>query len=829
MRSMRRFWLAILLLGAVAGETQAKWPRIKLLKDSIRIGLPPGRSAGERDDSGAAAHVSKINQWAPLYFDIEIADVFDDERTSNAFLHVETQDGDAYTTKYRIPLANLKGRNPGEQIKSIEFAKMPYVRMGGYPGEVRLKITDEQDRLLGESETVSQLQPVESSSYVVMSLGSKLASFDVRNPDGTTGSNKPARVVSASVLDWQHMPDQWFGYDPVDLCIIGTAGSKDFIPTLFGEAGDRNPAIRVRRDALLEWVRRGGRLMISVGTNAAVCAQYTSLQDLLPLPINPAEPKADYPRLTLVGPPSSVGKDGILAPKEGTIPVAGFRKMPDRAVRMVMSTTFLDNAVGQTVPLVAQSAFGLGRITVVGFDLDRSPFVDYADRSKVWMWLLKECGSAKAVTGQEQRGGGNPNVPNFGGWPSGSSNAEDDFAVGIHRDLERFEGVPVISFGWVALFVLLYTLVIGPLEYLILKKVFKRLELTWITFPLIVLTVSVISYYSAYALKGSDLKLNKFDVVDVDAVGNRVYGRTWVSLFSPRQESFTISVTPNKGWSVERPGSELPPLVDWVQGNRGSSRQSIFRSSYSYHIGTDPAAPKFGDALIDVPIKVWSVKSVAANWAAETDPAQPLVESRLIHPPADPATVAGTFTVKMPFAKIADARLLYGEKVYRIGDIESGVPFNLLLDDSKIDSQWFTQAGGLANLGYVLQGGEEFRRFGGNTNQGPNEPGNLSFWGAMFHEKAASSGTALSNASLRRLDQSWRAEKWNTNEVMIVGKLPVEKGPAEDLLSRPTSISPTRLWLKAIPEPGKVPSAINGNIRQETYIRLIVPIKPSVK
>ena len=42
------------------------------------------------------------------------------------------------------------------------------------------------------------------------------------------------------------------------------------------------------------------------------------------------------------------------------------------------------------------------------------------------------------------------------------------------------------------------------------------MELTWITFPTIVITVSLLAYYAAYVVKGTDLRVNKMDVVDVD-------------------------------------------------------------------------------------------------------------------------------------------------------------------------------------------------------------------------------------------------------------------------------------------------------------------------
>ena len=91
-----------------------------------------------------------------------------------------------------------------------------------------------------------------------------------------------------------------------------------------------------------------------------------------------------------------------------------------------------------------------------------------------------------------------------------------DLSTELLRLLDDFD-VTVIPFGYVALFIILYIIVVGPLDFFLLKYVFKRLEWTWITFPVVVLSVSVIAYFAAdYALKGRDLKINKVDIVDFD-------------------------------------------------------------------------------------------------------------------------------------------------------------------------------------------------------------------------------------------------------------------------------------------------------------------------
>ena len=101
-----------------------------------------------------------------------------------------------------------------------------------------------------------------------------------------------------------------------------------------------------------------------------------------------------------------------------------------------------------------------------------------------------------------------------------TSTAVSDLSSQLRVALEQFPGVKLIPFGWVAFFIFLYILLIGPGDYFFLKKVLKRMELTWITFPTIVITVSLVAYYAAYVLKGNDLLVNK-----VDRRGHRPAGR----------------------------------------------------------------------------------------------------------------------------------------------------------------------------------------------------------------------------------------------------------------------------------------------------------------
>src|SRR5205823_5147813 len=157
------------------------------------------------------------------------------------------------------------------------------------------------------------------------------------------------------------------------------------------------------------------------------------------------------------------------------------------------------------------------------------------------------------------------------------------------------------------------------LDYFILKKLFKRLELTWVTFPVTVLLVSATAYAAAYAMKGSELRIKKVDIVDIDLHEGphnprRVYGASWFALFSPRIQNYTVGIEPaTPGWGAlpKSPGTGAPgdPMVTMLEGeDRGmrTGSQGLFPRPYEY---VDVAAGVRG-----VPVPVWATRSFSANW-----------------------------------------------------------------------------------------------------------------------------------------------------------------------------------------------------------------------
>lgn len=801
-------------LVALAGPLAAKDYPVRIT--AARVGLPLADKTSDKDDLGQGTHIAKFAAWAPVYLDLELAATIAEPTE----LVIEAVDPDEINTTLAIPL-NLTGVAVGSRVTAADLGSVGYVRPAGV-GEVTIYVrVANGGKELSEPFRVRSLRPRDSLSYVVLMLGSHVPGFELPKPQTNaleqSAGFRGGRVETAEISAVSQLPDQWFGYEAVDVVVLNTApGSDEFINRLFGE--QPTPTDKVKRDALLEWVRRGGRVLVSVGENSGLVAKLPALQELLPFTVKRENPSRTPGTLALSWTARESSRTSTLsdalALKTGMFSVANLVPRPDRAARVLIPTKDRLKDVKDT--LAAQSAYGLGRVTVLGFDLDRPPFTEFNQKAEFWDWVLREGGTNRASAGSEGK-------PKPG--TSGPTEEEDEVAVALRTHIDTFDSVPVVSFGWVAVLIVLYILLIGPIEYFVLKRMIGRLEFTWITFPIIVLTVSLAAYFTAYSLKGRDLKINKLDVIDIDPASHRVFGTTWFTIFSPRIETYTLGVTPGEGWSVEN--EPVGTTVDWVGAPRGG-RASLLRRSYSYHSNED--------GLEKVPIQVWSTKSFMANWSGSLDSAasKSVMESRLQHPVGDPSTVIGTFVNRLPTPILTDCVAFYAGHAYPLpgGTIRSGETIRLVLDKGTLASQWLQRE---SRLEEILRGVPTYAERPGAAKVGAPQSvsagspqtfdSSLPLWGVLFHESALTYGEGIipRNASLRWLDQSWRLDPSNRGEVIFVGRVPPASGPAEETLSG--SIAPSRLWLKGLPGAGETRTPIPGTGRQETWVRVYLPIR----
>jgi hypothetical protein len=760
----------------------------------------------------AAPGEFKAGAWTPVYINLKAGKA----GAGRGQVIVETADSDDVRNRYSVPLP--AGLTPGEVVPIVGYTKP-----GHADSDVVISVQVDGQEVARHEESY---QAMGLDQYLYVTLGSHLPSMrqalvaaanaNQPEPDKDPMSNTGACRL-AHIDDIQQMPTRWYAYEAVDLVFLSTGGTdreSGFLKQMVDRGEKR------RWEALAEWVRRGGRLIISLGSNQDLVMKADALEAIRELLPVTSTGTVELPHAREINKWTSFfGKGGEKDAAFPKVEIAKLELKPGRESDPQMEVKQDGHF------LVVRGAYGLGRVTVAAFDLDQEPFTSWDPKGQIKFWDALRV-ERKPVPGQGQEG--NQPMQAFGPRNRGfgvPDESENDLASQLEMNLEQFDDVPVISFGWVALFILLYILVVGPLDYFFLKKVVKRLELTWITFPAVVITISVIAYFTAYWLKGNDQKINKVDLVDIDLETQQVYGSTWFTIFSPRIQNYTIGLEPAPtDWApAGAPGQQDNSVVlSWLgrpeTGWGGYGRQ---RSQGLFHRAYDYAEDAHG--LTGVPIPVWSTKSFTATWEAPLDRARPLVEidahvikeGKVLKP-------SGTITSHLPVA-LEDVVVFPGfglgreDTCYLLGRLGRDTPQRLEnifnLPSQRVEA-WLSTI--------PLDPPRKWQRQPQGNIAVPSTPTEATAQVVkrlLFYQAGRDNRR---NNALRHLDQQWRRSS-QKYEIILFGRIPRQEGAAEDLTR--SSESPTRLWLGALPGPENPRRpALSGSLSQETYVRMIIPV-----
>ncbi len=799
---MHRTFRAGLLLAALCLLPAALCAQAPPSIKQVRIGLPAGRAS---EESGR----SRNGSWAPVAVTLSAGAAGNPQDAYR--LRIDTTDLDELEYQYTVPVPALAGNSERTVLGYIVPAS---------DGVFRVKLETMDGRVVSLRDRISRDptrdEQIGDQDVLFLCAGGGLAPFKGvaakldRAAEGKEPEPDRGRRQFAFADDAGALPDRWFGYDAVDVVILAT-GKADFVNQLAQDAE--------RRQALLEWVRRGGQLVVSVGRNQQAVRGLLDRVPLIDCKITGSKPKV--PTLPVLSQWAWDKAGGINRQPLRGVEMATFERGP--GVHAVIRES--------AGPVMVEASCGLGRVVLVSFDLDMEPFTGWDGQDGFWTGLQDLVAPFLPRRGRNQGAPAPRPMPGMAGGPGGFGMPgadEYEFRTELKRSLETFEQVPVISFGWVALFILFYIALVGPLDYFLLKKVFKRLELTWVTFPVTVLAVSVVAYWVAYSVKGDDLRINKIDLVEVDLhAPNQAYGHSWFTLFSPRAQSYTVGIEPSTGtWTAPVPGRAPGPVVTLLEGgdrNPRTASQGLFRRPYEY------AEDAVG--LQRVPVPVWSTRSFTASWRAPllekkppvgiTDDVGPVRYAR------DGSGLVGRLTNHLPVV-LRDVCLFHGRDWYALGDLAPEQ--SVRLDDERIGrvqkkglNDWFTSQvlapGAPLSLSRQSLPPQMYQR----SSQGVIKP-------LLFFHASNSGG---SNAGLRRLDQTWRLEALpefpapdrprHRDELVLIARTNLVVDQAEVIAE--AGASPTRLWLGELPAPDRERPPLRGVIIQETYLRVFIPVQ----
>lgn len=645
-------WAAALFATAATPARAAGRP---IEVENIWIGLGPNNSF-------------KVGTWTPVWIQLHAGDA-----RFQGFIEVMVADDDGTPTSYYTRV-DVAAKDTGTVTAYVRpGSRNPDLTIQLYNDARKLVATVPQELILPRPPEV--LMPHET---LILSMGQPRGLESVTDLPGFRSGNQPATgltgleeslVITRMDPRLGRLPGRWYGYDITRTIVLDTA-DPEVLKSLEG----------MRGQPLVEWVRRGGHLVLSVGAN------WQQLRDSVLAPILPGLPAGQEALPSLEGLDAFAGSS-----KQITPPSVDPRKVMVTKIEEVKPRGGKALAVMSGLPLVVRGPCGFGRVTLIGVDTSQRLFSDWPDRGLFW---------ARAIDLRTQRADASSVTVPMGGGRFNRMGISD-LATLLRASLEQFPGVRLVPFGWVAFFIFLYILLIGPGDYFFLKKILKRMELTWITFPTIVVAVSLIAYYAAYVFKGSELLINQVEVVDVDQVDGIGRGMTWASLFSPQNRDYTMrilplpidqrsaSAEPGSAGAGERPAPGTEVITSWFSSpeNQFASAGSTaprFRfgsSGYSYggysdEGGVNPAGGAI-EMLHNVRIPIWSTKNITAQWYG---PAKPILDANLHE--VGTGRLSGKVTNRLDIP-LEDAILAFDRHVYLLGRIEPSATVSVELASNR--------------------------------------------------------------------------------------------------------------------------------------------------
>jgi hypothetical protein len=245
--------------------------------------------------------------------------------------------------------------------------------------------------------------------------------------------------------------------------------------------------------AMRGWLALGGRLLI-VGGTGGIGALGGFPDDILPY----------RPTATLDVAPDSLSSLLGTIPKDATDVPA----MAGELARGHALATSGDRAVA------AETTYGSGAVTVVGID----PTVGWIGNSNAvrsfWPNLIPpRSGGSVRISDDSQIVTAVSNLPSLALPPTG--------------------GLLLLLVGYIAL--------IGPLNYLVLRRLDRR-EWAWFTMPLLIVAFAVGAYAFGSALRGSSIIVNEVGIVRGAPDATEGSAQVYLGVFSPARGTYQLAV-----------------------------------------------------------------------------------------------------------------------------------------------------------------------------------------------------------------------------------------------------------------------------------------------
>jgi len=394
------------------------------------------------------------------------------------------------------------------------------------------------------------------------------------------------------------LPDRAEGYQGVGGLILNTRR--------FYELSEE------QKSALGEWIASGGSVIVWLGDDPARY-QGSFLTGAVdgsgwrgPSAITAPPVRDTLSSLRAV--PSFLGYGGIL----GSFPVT---YTPQDSARTLLTEG--------GVPVLQQIRLGRGDILLSGLDLSALKSVSPVglDGYFAFMmgWLMSGDDSMVSQIKWSSQGYWGYRPPSRVSSLYGQVNpfGEGSLYAFLHEvddELQSEQLTALPPLGAIALFLVVYIILVGPVNYGVLLKM-RRREWLWYTIPIIVALFVVATYTWALSTKGSRLLLTRLNIIDAYPDQAAAWESSYLGVFSPGARRYDIRLGDGGdlvrkleipgmdlsayGMPQERPVTEPLTVMDYGEGGRAYVDDAYIRIWSELHFTSSGATDALGQARVE--------------------------------------------------------------------------------------------------------------------------------------------------------------------------------------------------------------------------------------
>lgn len=472
--------------------------------------------------------------------------------------------------------------------------------------QCRLAIRDEKGRTRWQ-QTVNtwdystqnrMLRVVQEQDLLVGLLGGPQFRLMQLPQETTCVSDRSAGKVYLGQKVPRAAPWDWTGYASLDVLVICDLDWSLLQPQ--------------QNKAICEWISNGGTVLLVLG-------QY---------PLPPDSPLARFLPFRMAGPaqveiPSQTLEAWGLDPNQAQT-VTAWTLTPKPGALIDKTIDGMD-----TAGLFGAGYAGFGRVAVLGFNPSQLAQTQARRSAAFWTRMIAACCRPPAADASRSRSASGRRIAlteessqSSGGMPTGFNPSDNSYRLSIAQNasnqvmdyLYQLEQMRPLSIWWVVLTLMALAVLLGPVDYFVLKRL-DKLPYTWLTSVGWIALFTVGAYFGVQWLRGGSMEVRAVSVLDGIADSNCTWATSYTSLFAPHSGDYQLSgLASNQWWSGISPTQQEL----WTY-QRDAGMQQIYCAQVDG-----------GNLPVSLPINMWTVQPLLSEGTGARVPLTATVQRKTI-------------------------------------------------------------------------------------------------------------------------------------------------------------------------------------------------------